>query len=285
LSFTVEQLARNAEFVSSLRFLAEMLRDRYDTSPRLARLLASHQRWLMTQMAYALYLEYDPAKSSSGLTAVALRNVIVQHRIASRNTVLNFMDELQTYRFLLPAAGGQRRPRRYEPAEISHNAMFGWYLANLAALDLLDDGVRAATLAADPTLFDRAQPRMARICLESAAWREPSVTIGRFLWTEAGGLVVDNLIARMDLGSEANGLIDIGQVDARAIAAQFMISRTHLQRLLRKAIDDGSIGWYDQERKSGMWISRIFLDDYAAWQAVKFAAVDEAFAGALAVSG
>ncbi|MDE1993094.1 MAG: hypothetical protein KGI75_11375, partial [Rhizobiaceae bacterium] len=140
MSFSAEQLARNPEFVSSLRFLAETLRDRYDSGPRLARLLASHQRWLLTQTAYALHLEYDPAKPGSGLTVVGLRDVITQYRVASRNTVLTYVEELESYRFLAPAVGATRRPRRLEPTEVSHTAMLGWYLANLAALDLLDNG-------------------------------------------------------------------------------------------------------------------------------------------------
>jgi hypothetical protein len=277
LSFSVEQLARHPEFVSSLRFLAEALRDRYDSGPRIARLLASHQRWLLTQTAYALHLEYDPAVPGSGLTVVKLRDIITQYRIASRNTVLNYIEELLTYRFLVPAAGAVRRPRRYEPAEVSHAAMISWYLANLAALDLLDNGGRAATLAAHPALVDLAQPRMARHCLEAAAWREPPERVGLFLWTEAGGLVMDHLISRLDLSTEADGRVNLGRIDTRAIAAQFMMSRTHLQRLLRKAADGGSLGWYDEPKKTRLWMSRDFLDEYCRWQAVKLAAVDEAF--------
>lgn len=283
MSFSVEQLARHPEFVSSLRFLAEALRNRYDSGPRIARLLASQQRWLLTQMAYALHLEYDPAIPGSGLTAVELRNLITHYRVASRNTVLTYIEELLTYRFLVPAAGPVLRPRRYEPAEISHAAMFSWFLANLAALDLLDNGSRAVTLATHPGLFDLAQPRMARRCLEETAWREPPERVGMFLWTEAGGLVVDNLMSRLDPGMEADGRIDLGRIDARAIAAQFMMSRTHLQRLLRKAADHGCIGWYDEPKKTRLWMSRDFLDEYCSWQAVKFAAVDEGFEWAQAV--
>ncbi len=283
MSFPAEQLARHPEFVSSLRFLAEALRNRYDSGPRIARLLASQQRWLLTQTAYALHLEYDPAMPGSGLTAVELRNLITQHRVASRNTVLTYIEELLTYRFLVPAAGLVRRPRRYEPTEVSHAAMFSWFLANLAALDMLDDGSRAVTLAAHPGLFDLAQPRMARRCLEETAWREPPERVGMFLWTEAGGLVVDNLMSRLDPGAEADGRIDLGRIDTRAIAAQFMMSRTHLQRLLRKAADHGCLGWYDEQKKTRLWMSRGFLDEYCGWQAVKFAAVDEGFEWAQAV--
>ena len=283
MSLSVEQLIRHSEFVPCLRFLAEALRDRYDSGPRLARLLASHQRWLLTQMAYALYLEYDPAVPGSGLTVAKLRDVITDYRIASRNTVLSYIEELLTYRFIVPAAG-VRRPRRYEPTEVSHSGMINWYLANLAALDMLDNGGRAAALAARPELVDLAQPRMARHCLETATWREPPERVGLFLWTEAGGLVMDHFVSRLDLSAEADGRVDLGRIDTRAIAAQFMMSRTHLQRLLRKAADRGSLGWYDEPKKTRMWLSRDFLDEYCRWQALKLAAVDEAFAYAQSVA-
>ncbi len=283
MSFSIEQLARHPRFVASLRFLSEALRNRYDSGPRIARMLASHQRWLLTQTAYALHLEHDPAVPGSGLTVVALRNLITHYRVASRNTVLSFIEELLTYRFLELAPGPARRPRRYVPTDMSFTGMFGWYLANLAALDLLDDGGRAAALAASPMLLDLAQPRMARNCLEAEIWREPPECVGLFLWTEAGGLVVDHIISKLDLNELLGERIDIGRVDARALATHFMISRTHLQRLLRKSAERGDIGWHDEVKKTRMWVSRNFLDQYCGWQAVKLAAVDEAFAWAQSV--
>lgn len=283
MSFSIEQLARHPRFVASLRFLSEALRNRYDSGPRIARMLASHQRWLLTQTAYALHLEHDPAVPGSGLTVVALRDLITHYRIASRNTVLSFIEELLTYRFLELAPGPVRRPRRYVPTDMSFTAMFGWYLANLAALDLLDDGGRAAALAASPMLLDLAQPRMARNCLEAEIWREPPESVGLFLWTEAGGLVVDHIMSKLDLDELVGERIDIGRVDARALAMHFMISRTHLQRLLRKSAERGDIGWHDEVKKTRMWVSRNFLDRYCGWQAVKLAAVDEAFAWAQSV--
>ncbi|TXH84962.1 MAG: hypothetical protein E6Q77_01430 [Rhizobium sp.] len=285
MSFSIEQLARHPKFVTALRFLSESLRNRYDSGPRIARMLASHQRWLLTQSAYALHLEYDSAVPGSGLTVVGLRDLITRYRVASRNTVLSFIDELMTYRFLELAPGSVRRPRRYVPTEVSFTAMFGWYLANLAAIDLIDDGGRAAALVASPALLDLAQPRMARHCLATDIWREPPESVGLFLWTEAGGLVVDHIMSRLDLSGEVGDRIDIGRFDARALAAHFMISRTHLQRLLRKSAERGDIGWHDESKKTRMWVSREFLDQYCGWQAIKLAAVDEAFAWAQSVEG
>ena len=283
LSFPIEQLARHPKFVASLRFLSETLRNRYDNGPRIARMLASHQRWLLSQSAYALHLEHDPEHPRSGLTVVALRDLITHYRIASRNTVLSFIEELLTYRFLELAPGPARRPRRYVPTETAYSGMFGWYLANLAALDLIDDGSRAAALVASPMLLDLAQPRMARTCLAADLWREPPESVGLFLWTESGGLVVDYIMSRLELDGKVGDRIDIGHVDARALATHFMISRTHLQRILRKSADRGDVGWHES-KKTQMWISRNFLDQYCGWQAIKLAAVDEAFAWAQSAS-
>ncbi|MBY2965918.1 hypothetical protein HF251_24990 [Rhizobium leguminosarum] len=278
MAFTAEQLVGNSSFLMSIRFLAGQMRGMFDAGPRLARLLASHQRWLLTQTAYALNLEYDPRDPTSGFTAVRLTGRITAHKVASRNTVLAFIEELYTYRFITHTPGDERRrPRHFEPADVSHQGMSAWLFSNLAALDLLDGGQRAAFLQANPSLMRLIQPRIARHCIEDAAWREPPEQVALFLWTEAGGLVVDNFIGRMDMESSEPGRLSVGRVETRALAADFMMSRTHLQRLLAKAAQRGCVGWYDEPRKTHLWISRDFVEEYCAWQAVKFAYVDEAF--------
>lgn len=283
MAFTAEQLAGNCAFLTSIRFLAGQTRGMFDAAPRLARLLASHQRWLLTQTAYALHLEYDPRDPTSGLTAVGLTGRITAHKVASRNTVLAFIEELFTYRFITHTPGDERRrPRHFEPANVSLQAMSAWIHANLAALDLLDGGERAAVFQANPSLMRLVQPRIARHCLEDAAWREPPAQVALFLWTEAGGLVVDNFIARMETEDAEAGKFLVGRVETRALAADFMMSRTHLQRLLAKAAQRGCVGWYDEPRKAHLWLSRHFVEEYCAWQAVKFAYVDEAFEWATA---
>jgi hypothetical protein len=126
-------------------------------------------------------------------------------------------------------------------------------------------------------MFRLAQPRIARNCLEDVRWREPPELIALFLWTEAGGLVVDHLMARVDIESDDPVRLPVGRVETRGLAGEFMMSRTHLQRLFAKAAQRGCLGWYDEPKKSQLWISRDFLQEYCGWQAVKFAYVDEAF--------
>jgi len=276
--FTADQLAQNPAFLVSIRHLAGQMRVIFDQGPRLARLLASQQRWLLTQTAYALNMEYDPRDPSSGFTAVQLTARITAHKAASRNTVLAFIEELFTYRFITHTPGDERRrPRHFEPADVSHAAMFAWMHSNLSALDLLDGGSRAAYLETNPELMRLAQPRVARNCLEDMGWREPPEQVALFLWTEAGGLVVDHLISRVDLADRDPQRLAVGRVETRVLAAEFMMSRTHLQRLFAKAALRGCVGWYDEPRKTQLWISRDFLKEYCSWQAIKFAYVDEAF--------
>jgi hypothetical protein len=283
MAFTAEQLAQNPSFLVSIRFLAGQMRGMFDAGPRLARLLASHQRWLLTQTAYALHLEYDPQDVTSGFTAVRLTGKITAHKIASRNTVLAFIEELFTYRFITHTPGDERRrPRHFEPAEVSHQAMFGWLHTNLGALDLIDGGNRAALLLENPLLFRQIQPRVAYNCLEDANWREPPEQVALFLWTEAGGMVIDHFMSRLDLEGTDPTRLAIGKMETRALAGDFMMSRTHLQRLLAKGAQRGCVGWYDEPKKSQLWLSRDFLREYVGWQAIKFAYVDEAFESAKA---
>lgn len=278
MAFTAEQLAQNPSFVVSIRFLAGQMRGMFDAGPRLARLLASHQRWLLTQTAYALHLEYDPLDATSGFTAVRLTGKITAHKIASRNTVLAFIEELFTYRFITHTPGDERRrPRHFEPAEVSHQAMFGWLYFNLGALDLIDGGNRAAFLQENPLLFRQVQPRVAYNCLEDTNWREPPELVALFLWTEAGGMVIDHFMSRLDLEGTDPARLAVGKVETRALASDFMMSRTHLQRLLAKGAQRGCVGWYDEPKKSQLWLSRDLLREYVGWQAIKFAYVDEAF--------
>lgn len=277
-----EDLAADPKFILGIRFHAERMRTMYEAGPRLARLLASQQRWLLTQMAYALSVERDPADSSSGLTAVRLTNEITAYKVASRNTVLSFVDELLTYRFIAYEPGEERkRPRHFEPAEISHQSMYGWLCSNLVALDLLDGGERTAYFESHPAMARQMQPRIARNCLADQRWREPPEQVGLFLWSDAGGLIVDNLMSRIDIEETDPERFFVGPVDSRALATDFMMSRTHMQRLFAKAVQKGCLGW-EAGKKPVLWISRAFVEEYCRWQAVKFAYVDEAFSWAKA---
>jgi hypothetical protein len=275
MAFSSEDIAEHPNFVEALRGFAATLRLQFDQSPRLSRMLASHQRWLLSQAAFALQLEYDPTQPGSGLTTTNLREIITSNNAASRNTVLNFLDQLLSYKFVRIVGDPTRRPKRYEATDISTQAMYQWVLANLAVLDHLDGGNRVADLTGRPDLLRLLQPQIARrACLEPR-WLEPPPRVALFLWTEAGGLVMDELVRRaMELAPSGEGY-EIGRIDARHMAEHFMISRTHLQRLFRRAVEAGCLSWPDDSRKTCL-LNRDFLLEYCEWQAVKFSIVDQA---------
>lgn len=276
MTLASDQIVAHPQFISALRIYSSKLRGQFDQSPRLSRMLASHQRWLLSQAAFALQLEYDPAVPGSGLTTTNLREIITSNNAASRNTVLNFLDQLLSYRFVRIVGDPTRRPKRYEATEIPTQAMHQWLVTNLELLDELDGGDRVATLAARPDLFRLIQPQVARrACLEPQ-WLEPPPRVALFLWTEAGGLVMDELVRRaMELAPDGDGY-NIGRIDARLMAEHFMISRTHLQRLFRRAVETDCLYWPDGDRNHCI-MRRDFLEEYCRWQAIKFSIVDFAY--------
>jgi hypothetical protein len=162
MAFSAEDIADHLNFVEALRSYAGALRHQFDQSPRLSRMLASHQRWLLSQAAFALQLEYDPAQTGSGLTTTNLREIITSNNAASRNTVLNFLDQLLSYKFVRIVGDPTRRPKRYEATDISFQAMYQWVLTNLVVLDHLDGGSRVAHMTERPDLFHLVQPQIAR---------------------------------------------------------------------------------------------------------------------------
>lgn len=276
MAYSAEDIAEHPNFVEALRDFAASLRQQFDDSPRLSRMLASHQRWLLSQAAFALQLEYDPSQPGSGLTTTNLREIITSNNAASRNTVLNFLDQLLSYKFVRIVGDPTRRPKRYEATEVTYQAVYLWLLANLLVLDRLDGGDRVATLRGRPELLRLVQPQIARrACLEPR-WLEPPPRVALFLWTEAGGLVMDELVRRAVEPVSGGEAYEIGRIDARQLAEQFMISRTHLQRLFRRAVDAGCLSWPDDTRKNCL-LNREFLREYCHWQAVKFSIVDRAY--------
>ncbi|MDH4412919.1 MAG: hypothetical protein QE484_06400 [Rhizobium sp.] len=276
MTLSSKDIVTHPQFVSALRVFAGKLRGQFDQSPRLSRMLASHQRWLLSQAAFALQLEYDPSQSGSGLTTTNLREIITSNNAASRNTVLNFLDQLLSYKFVRIVGDPNRRPKRYEATELPTQAMYQWLVTNLELLDQLDGGDRVATLQAQPDLFRQIQPQIARRACLNPNWLEPPPRVALFLWTEAGGLVMDELVRRaMDLAPDGDGY-NIGRIDARIMAEHFMISRTHLQRLFRRAVETDCLYWPDGDRNHCI-LKRDFLEEYCGWQAIKFSIVDFAY--------
>jgi hypothetical protein len=169
------------------------------------------------------------------------------------------------------------RMRPLEPTDVAVQSVVKWLYAHLAILDHLDGGARAAKLAADPALFARLQPAIAQGILESHEVRNPGETFNLFTWANSGGVVMDGFIAMIeDFDPDAPRTL-IGPISSTDICQRYMISKTHLKRLMNKAAAMGSLGFETISGKNTLWLSQGFVEEYLIYQAEKFAIIDAVF--------
>lgn len=276
MSFTAKDLASSDQFLSAILHCANELISIYSESPRIASIFAAHQRWLLAQAGFALYhgLPDDPTKA---LYSARFVDFVVKHKIASRNTAVAFLQEMLACRFLRPVAGNaDRRTRLVEPTEIATSHFIRWLKTHFAILDSLDSKDRVAKLSADPASFGVIQPLIATGILATEAVRNPGATFNVFTWANSGGVIMDYLIWRTGSAETIGERIVIGPISMKEIRERFLISNTHLKRLLKQAGDMGSVGWTGVPGKSSFWLSRAFVAEYWKYQAEKFAIVDAA---------
>jgi len=275
---TRDEILHHPLFLSIERQIALHLIGIHKRAPRLARLAASHQKWLLTQTLFAMHTGRDKSNPVSGLTAGRMMQVAKEFDLASKNTAASFLAELIAYKFLrdAPDETPDRRLRRLETTELSEEAMASWFQGHMVCLDQLDGGNRASLTADDPRLFYLAQPRAARALIQDPVWKEPRASIGHFLWSDVGGLVLHDLISRLpDDAREQNSILLKG-VSISEIANEFGISLTNLKRMFKKAEGDDMLGWESPRSRGALWLSRTFIEDYFHWQSAKFAELDSA---------
>ncbi|WP_064684296.1 hypothetical protein [Rhizobium bangladeshense] len=276
MAFTAENLAADDRFSAAILHCANQLLAIYRESPRIASIFAAQQRWLMAHAGFALHYGY-PGDGKRGLYSGRFIDFAVRNDIASRNTAAAFMQEMLAYRFLQAVPGPDKRTRYLEPTEIAEQHFTRWLLAHMMILDSLDGGERAAKVAADPSAMMAAiQPLIARAIIGSQAVRSPGPTFNLFNWANSGGLVMDYLISRLPEFPRAAERVVVGPLSLRELREQFMISNTHLKRLLTQASNMGSVGWTEPSRKGDFWLSGPFILEYWNYQAAKFAIIDAA---------
>ncbi|PDT38591.1 hypothetical protein CO671_04255 [Rhizobium sp. M10] len=276
MAFTAETLAADDRFLAAILHCADQMLTIYRESPRIASIFAAQQRWLMAHAGFALHYGH-PDYEKSGLYSGRFIDFAVKNDIASRNTAAAFMQEMLAYRFLRPAPGADKRTRYLEPTEIAEQHFTRWLVTHMMILDSLDGGKRADRIAADPVAMMAAiQPRIAKAIIGSQAVRSPGPTFNLFNWANSGGLVMDYLISRLPEFPRTAERVAVGPLSLREIRDQFMISNTHLKRLLTQASTMESVGWTEPSRKGDFWLSRRFILEYWNYQAAKFAIVDVA---------
>ncbi|MDP9809028.1 AraC-like DNA-binding protein [Rhizobium tibeticum] len=275
---TRDEILYHPLFLSIERQIALHLIGIHKRAPRLARLAASHQKWLLTQTLFAMHTGRDRGNPVSGLTAGRMMQVAKEFDLASKNTAASFLAELIAYKFLrdAPDETPDRRLRRLETTEVSEEAMASWFLGHMACLDQLDDGNRASLTADEPRLFHLAQPRAARALIKEPIWKEPRSSIGHFLWSDVGGLVLHDLVSRLPDDAREHKRVLLVGVSISELANEFGISLTNVKRMFKRAETDNLLGWESPRNRGALWLSRTFIEDYFHWQSAKFAELDSA---------
>ncbi|WP_245281457.1 hypothetical protein [Rhizobium sp. AAP43] len=252
----------------------------------MSRLKASHRKWLLTQSLFSLALRRNPEDPLSGLTATRFIETAMRLGAASRNTATAYLAELVAYKFLrdIPDVP-DKRVRVLEPTEISLEGMRSWFHGHMACLDRLDGGARERTCLADDRIFRLAQPMAADALVEEPLWRDPPETIGHFLWSDLGGMILHDLIARLDSVDRSADRVFAGPVTLVELSDGYQVSATNLKRMFKKAESDGLLGWELPRRRGNLWMSQRFIEDYFIWQSAKFAHLDLAYHQATATLG
>lgn len=271
-------------FPQAALHLARSFIEVHQTAPRVAALFATQQRWLLCHAALGCHYRAVHA-GEPGLTRRGLAHVALRHGIASRNTAHAFFDEVLKYdviRFADGDTGGY-----VVPTLATLSMLVRWYAVHFEALDLVDGGDRAARfLARSESVLAHMQPVVADALLSSPEVLAPRPLYAIFTWSDAGGLLMDRLIAGIDPEALTDRDIYLTDVSSISYLAQsFGLSRAHTSRKLSAAESIGGIGWDGRRGRSRIWISRGFYQEYACAHAQKLHILDHAFKGIWAAVG
>jgi hypothetical protein len=278
MAMTADDIRVRPALARCVRSQAQSLLSIQQTSPRIASLFATQQRWLMAHAALAQYFRNEAMAAGTGVLAERFLEVVAHHELASRNTASSFLKEMLKYdivRYVAGSAGKRYRP--VEPAPAVLMALFHWHALHLATLDGIDGGARVACFHAQPALLGAIQPLIADGLIGSGEVREPQKTFSLFTWINEGGLVMDRLIVGCQHGVGGCPRIPTDVTSISGLAQRLRLSRTQLGRKFAEAEAMGSLGWCGPRGKSPLWVSAGFWREYHAAQAVKLAIVDAAF--------
>lgn len=279
-SYQADRLMADSRFHDCLVSSAAELLAIHQEIPREVRYLSDLQKWLLSQATLALHFEHrlDPAQPQ--ISPTNLLRFLAGTPIASRNTVLAFLTEIRHYGLVEQVACEDRRQRLFRARPQTEDLICRWYGTHLSALDCIDGAGRAGLLRANPDLILHAQTRMARLLLSSRGWCHPPESVGLLTRAESGSNVLHELAARAPWQLPAER-VWIGPVTVNGIAARYRISQSHTARILARARVAGLIGWELSGNRGDCWVSSGFVTDYRHWQALKFAAISEAFVHAV----
>lgn len=274
-------LLGNPAFAHCLHGAAGDLLAAHQKIPREVRYLADIQKWMLSQATISLHFAHllDPERPP--LSPGALLELLRGTQVASRNTILSFLQEMRQYGLVAPLPDADRRRRNLSATPHAEAVFAIWFETHLRALDLFDGGQRVNLLQRRPDLLARAQPLMTARLLHDPAWTLPPQAVALFTRTASGSNILHHLASRAPWEG-ASQWVAIGSVTAQAIAGQYLISQSHTARLLSRAAEAGLLRWHGTGHARRCEISQDLVRQYRLWQAVKFAALSAAVSTAAA---
>ncbi len=272
---TADSIAAHPQVLELLRQQADSFLIVERSSPRVAGVFGTQQRYLLAQLAAAMMFR----NKDGTLHLSRFLEAVVACRIASRNTAHDFVREMEKYGIIRPVAAREdKRSRPLKLAEETVGLLGVWVAIHLKTLDAFDNGNRSQTFAATPGMLAGLHPGIVDRIMTSQRSTRPDGTFSLFTWMNDGGLVMDRMIATITDFSPQDDRIVTGIASLDEIAKALRVTKTHLSRKMAEAEREGSLGWTGKRGASSLWLSPGFIGEYVAYQADKLGHVDEAYA-------
>lgn len=278
---TADAIAGHENVLEILRQQANSFLIVERSSPRVAGIFGTQQRYLLAQVAAAMMFR------SKDVTLHLSRflETVVTHRIASRNTAHDFIREMEKYGVIRASAAREdKRSRPLKLAEETFGLLGVWVGIHLKTLDMFDNGARSQTFAETSGMLARLHPEIVDRIMQSKRSTSPDGTFSLFTWMNDGGIVMDKMIATIVDFSPKDERIVTGIASLDEIAAALRVTKTHLSRKMAIAEQEGSLGWTGRRGASSLWLSPGFLQEYVDYQADKLARINEAYVSIVAAT-
>ncbi|UXS34339.1 hypothetical protein FY152_19590 [Agrobacterium tumefaciens] len=279
----IDRLLQTSSFTAALRLLSGSFIALYEGSPGMTALFATRQSRLLCHALLALYFQKcDICETGAGepaLTREDFGRLALRHGLASHDVAYAFFQEALKRGLTTEVKSGEQKTDGVAPSQLTLAMLAHWYDVHFQALDLIDEGFRASRfIKQSKTMLAHIHPRVTEALLSNPEVRCPGPLSIIFNWFDAGGLLMDRLIAGIDWEKpteQGRHLTDVKTVSE--LAKSLSLTRPHVARKLAAAELIGGIGWSGRRGRSALWISQGFYEEYARMQARKLLILDDAF--------
>ncbi|WCK04782.1 hypothetical protein [Agrobacterium tumefaciens] len=276
----IDAMLRKDPFAAALRLLAGSFISLYEGPPEMTALFATRQSRLLCHALLALYFQKSSTEEGEiALTREDFGHLALRHGLASHSVAYAFFKEALKRGLTRPAGATDEQTEGVVPSSPALAMLAQWYDVHFQALDLLDEGFRASRfIERSETTLPHIHPHVSRAFLSHPEVRCPGPLSIIFNWFDAGGLLMDRLIAGIDWeypAEQGRRFTDVQTVTQ--LATSLSLSRIHVGRKLAAAELIGGLGWSGRRGRSALWISQGFYEEYARTQARKLLILDEAF--------